>query len=61
MAPAGGKFSMFTWFLLSFKITGKGFTGTYRLMHPYFPAPKELWGEDFVEKKEKEEKATPKL
>jgi len=42
------------------QITGKGFTGTYRLMHPYFPAPKELWGEDFVEKKEKEEKATPK-
>lgn len=29
-------------------------------MHPYFPAPKELWGEDFVEKKEKDEKATPK-
>jgi len=46
------------------QISGRGpFSGTYRLMHPYFPAPKELWGELFVEKKEKEEKAeksTPK-
>jgi len=46
------------------QISGKGFIGTYRLMHPYFPAPKELWGDHFVEKKEKEEvkaeKSTPK-
>jgi len=45
------------------QISGKGFSGTYRLMHPYYPSPKELWGELFVEKKEKEEKAeksTPK-
>jgi len=42
------------------QITGKGFTGTYRLMYPYFPAPRELWGKDFVEKKEKDEEATPK-
>jgi len=45
------------------QISGKGFSGTYRLMHPYYPSPKELWGELFVEKKEKGEKAeksTPK-
>jgi len=39
------------------QITGKGFTGTYRLMYPYYPSPRELWGEYFAEKKEKEEKA----
>merc|ERR1719291_1634852 len=27
------------------QISGKGFSGTYRLMHPYYPSPKELWGE----------------
>jgi len=45
------------------QITGKGFAGTYRLMHPYYPSPKELWGElfeDKKEKKEKVEKSTPK-
>eukprot|EP00092_Neocalanus_flemingeri_P057941 GFUD01068969.1.p1 GENE.GFUD01068969.1~~GFUD01068969.1.p1 ORF type:complete len:489 (+),score=170.14 GFUD01068969.1:46-1512(+) len=48
------------------QITGKGFTGTYRLMYPYYPSPKELWGKDFagkkekVEKEEKAAKSTPK-
>merc|ERR1719431_2137370 len=42
------------------QVTGKGFSGTYRLMHPFHPSPKELWGSYFVEKKEKEEPATPK-
>jgi len=42
------------------QISGRGFSGTYRLMHPYYPSPKELWGEYFVEKKEKDEKSTPK-
>ena len=36
-----------------FQISGKGFSGTYRLMHPYYPAPRELWGEYFQEKEEK--------
>jgi len=37
------------------QITGKGFQGTFRLMHPYYPAPKELWGSWYEEKKEKDE------
>ena len=41
------------------QISGKGFTGTFRLMHPYYPGPRELWGKDYVEPKEKGE-ATPK-
>lgn len=36
------------------QITGKGFSGTYRLMHPYYPGPRELWGKDFQEAKPKE-------
>jgi len=32
------------------QVTGKGFSGTYRLMYPYYPAPKELWGKDYKEK-----------
>ena len=57
----------------STQISGKGFTGTFRLMHPYYPGPRyysplvtpyypgcrELWGKDYVEPKEKGE-ATPK-
>ena len=42
------------------QISGKGFAGTYRLMHPYYPSPRELWGNLFVEKKAKEETSTPK-
>jgi len=42
------------------QISGKGFAGTYRLMHPYYPSPRELWGNLFVEKKEKDETSTPK-
>merc|ERR1712045_378849 len=42
------------------QISGKGFSGTYRLMHPYYPSPRELWGSLFVEKKAKEETSTPK-
>lgn len=37
------------------QISGKGFTGTFRLMHPYYPGPRELWGKDFVEAKEAKE------
>merc|ERR1711915_152698 len=37
------------------QIAGKGFQGTFRLMHPYYPAPKELWGSWYEEKKEKDE------
>ena len=29
------------------------FSGTYRLCHPYYPSPRELWGKDFVEPKER--------
>ena len=35
------------------QISGKGFSGTYRLCHPYYPSPRELWGKDFVEPKER--------
>merc|ERR1719334_3089688 len=37
------------------QISGKGFAGTYRLMHPYYPSPRELWGKDFQETKEPKE------
>ena len=42
------------------QISGKGFSGTYRLCHPYYPSPRELWGKDFVEPKEPKVKAEPK-
>lgn len=42
------------------QISGKGFTGTFRLVHPYYPGPRELWGEDYVEPKAKGEVASPK-
>merc|ERR1711997_1127207 len=42
------------------QITGKGFSGTYRLMHPYYPGPRELWGEDYEEENKKTEKPTPR-
>jgi len=42
------------------QISGKGFSGTYRLCHPYYPSPRELWGKDFVEPKEPRAKAEAK-
>jgi len=42
------------------QISGKGFSGTYRLMHPYYPGPRELWGEDYQEENKKTEKETPR-
>jgi len=42
------------------QVSGKGFSGTYRLMHPYYPGPRELWGKDFVEAKAKDEDAPKK-
>merc|ERR1712018_850349 len=41
------------------QISGKGFSGTYRLCPPYYPSPRELWGKDFVEPKEPRAKAEP--
>lgn len=37
------------------QVTGKGFSGTYRLMYPFHPSPKELWGADYVDPKKKAE------
>merc|ERR1711971_337956 len=37
------------------QISGKGFSGTYRLMHPYYPGPRELWGEDYYQEEKEEE------
>ena len=28
-------------------ITGRGFSGSYRLMYPYYPSPAQLWGPDY--------------
>merc|ERR1719429_906339 len=43
------------------QISGKGFSGTYRLMYPYYPSPRELWGEYFEgDKKKEEKKESPK-
>jgi len=30
-------------------ISGKGFSGSYRLSYPFYPGPRELWGKDFVD------------
>lgn len=38
------------------QVTGKGFSGTYRLMHPFHPSPRELWGKDYIDPKKEEPK-----
>ena len=36
------------------QVSGKGFSGSYRLMYPYYPSPAQLWGEYYEgDKKEK--------
>ena len=45
---------------INLQISGKGFSGTYRLMHPYYPGPRELWGADYQEENKKTEKETPR-
>ena len=41
------------------RITGKGFSGSYRLAFPYYPSPKELWGNEYNEDKERVVKERP--
>jgi len=42
------------------RITGKGFSGTFRLAWPFYPSPRVLWGDEFKEpKKEKNEREKP--
>merc|ERR1712241_300959 len=31
------------------RITGKGFSGTFRPNHPYIPSPKDLWRDEYVD------------
>jgi len=31
------------------RVTGKGFSGTFRLGHPYIPSPRDLWREEYVD------------
>ncbi|XP_023334848.1 heterochromatin protein 1-binding protein 3 isoform X2 [Eurytemora carolleeae] len=35
------------------QMTGKGFTGSFRLGWPYYPSPRVLWGDEYKEKSEK--------
>merc|ERR1719430_1360940 len=43
------------------QISGRGFSGSYRLMYPYYPSPKELWGNEYEEREENEDReASPK-
>ena len=35
------------------QVSGRGFSGSYRLMYPYYPSPKQLWGKDYKEEKKK--------
>ena len=42
------------------QVSGKGFSGSYRLMYPYYPTPAQLWGPDYVHTKKKEEKHVDK-
>merc|ERR1719318_933260 len=41
------------------QISGKGFSGTFRLCHNYYPSPRDLWGKDFVEPKAREPRSSP--
>jgi len=47
------------------RVTGKGFSGTFRLAHPYIPSPRDLWREEYVdpdaEKPKKPEKKKKKV
>ena len=38
------------------RVTGKGFSGTFRLAFPYRPGPRELWGEWYEEEGQKPKK-----
>lgn len=38
------------------RLTGKGFSGSYRLAFPYHPNPRDLWGEWYEEEEESEPK-----
>ena len=43
------------------QISGRGFSGSYRLMYPYYPSPPQLWGEHYeVDRKEKPVEAPSK-
>ena len=36
------------------QVSGRGFSGSYRLMYPYYPSPPQLWGEYYeADRKEK--------
>jgi len=37
------------------RVTGKGFSGTFRLNWPYYPSPKELWGDEYKSADESDE------
>jgi hypothetical protein len=37
------------------RVSGKGFTGRFRLAFPYYPSPRELWGEWYEEDEEDED------
>jgi len=42
------------------RITGKGFSGTFRLSYPYYPSPKQLWADDYEKLRGKKESAKRK-
>jgi len=40
------------------RISGKGFSGTFRLMYPYYPSPSQLWGDELKEDAKKAKKTS---
>ena len=40
------------------QVSGRGFSGSYRLMYPYYPSPKQLWGKDYKEEENTKKKET---
>ena len=42
------------------QVSGRGFSGSYRLLYPYYPTPAQLWGKDYREEKKPEEETKKK-
>lgn len=41
------------------QVSGRGFSGSYRLMYPYHPSPADLWGEHYEHDKKEKPADTP--
>ena len=39
------------------QVSGRGFSGSYRLLYPYYPSPAQLWGEYYEPDRKKDKPA----